>query len=129
MKKKTFVLHVLIAMALCAMGLATPAAADDGPVPTPMPRPGFAPSLPGAFAPLDAVIEAARSIATAPKASSDGRSAPAAPSAPASVVTTPAPARAAPEARSYTSPVSSYDGLIESDTSLAETQEASDDRR
>jgi murein DD-endopeptidase MepM/ murein hydrolase activator NlpD len=126
MKKKTFILHVLLAMALCAMGFATPAAADDGPVAPPTPQPGFAPPLPRTFAPLDAVIEAATSTVAAQKASSDSRSAPAAPSAPAAVV--PAPARAAPQARSYPRAFSSYDGLIEYANSLAATQEASDKR-
>jgi len=128
MKKKTLVLHVLIAMALCAMGFATPAAADGGPVAPPTPQPGFAPSLPRTVTPLDAVIEAATSIIAAQKASSDVLSAPTAPSGPASVITTPAPARAAPQARSYPRTFSSYDGLIDYANSLAATQEASDVR-
>src|SRR3989442_15789432 len=128
MKKKRFVLLVLIAMALCAMPFAVPAAADDGHVATPTPQPGFAPSLPRTFTPLDAVIEAATSILAAQKASGDGLSAPTAPSAPASVVPTPAPVRAAPEARSYPRTFSSYDGLIEYANSLASAQEASDTR-
>ena len=126
MKKKTFVLHVFIAVALCAMGFATPAAADDGQVAPPTPRPGFAPSLPRTFAPLDAVIEAVTSIVAMQKSSSDGLSAPIAPSAPASVA--PVPARAAPQSRSYPRTFSSYDGLIEYANSIAATQEASDNR-
>ena len=128
MKKKRFVLLVLIAMALSAMGFATPAAAEDGHVAPPTPQPGFAPSPPRTFTPLDAVIEAATSILAAQKASSDGLSAPRARSAPASVVPTLAPARAAPEARSYPRTFSSYDGLIEYANSLAAAQEASDTR-
>ena len=127
MKKKAFVLHVSIAVALCAMGFATPAAADEGPVATPTPRPGIAPSAPHTFAPLDALIASATSIVTTPNAVTDGPSATAVPAS-ASVVPTPAPARAVTRARSYPRTFSTYDALIDYANSIATTQKDSDDR-
>jgi murein DD-endopeptidase MepM/ murein hydrolase activator NlpD len=126
MKKKRFVLHVSVAVALCAMGFATPAAADDGPIPTPTPQPGIAPSIPRALAPVGAVIDSATSIATTPTAASDSPSATGA--AAASVVPTPAPARAVARARSYPRTFSTYDSLIEYANSIATAEEASDKR-
>src|SRR6266550_4438714 len=127
MKKKAFVLHVSIAVALCAMGFATPAAADEGPVATPTPRPGIAPSAPHTFAPLDALIASATSIVTTPNAVTDGPSATAVPAS-ASVVPTPAPARAVTRARSYPRTFTTYDALIDYANSIATTQKDSDDR-
>src|SRR3982074_2818598 len=43
MQKKSFVLHVCVALALCAMGLAAPAAADEVPTESPAPRGALAP--------------------------------------------------------------------------------------
>ena len=126
MKKKRFVLHVSAALALCAIGFATPAAADEGPLATPTPRPGIAPSVPRMFAPLDALIASATSLVTRPNAVSDVPSATAVP-APASGVTTPAPARAAARARSYPRTFSTYDALIDYANSIATTQKDSDD--
>ena len=124
MRKKLFALHVSIAVALCATVLATPAAADDGPIVPPNPRPAAVPALPRTFAPLDAVIGDA--IAVAEKA--NGQAAPAAGTVSAPVTTTPAPARAAPVARSYPRTFSTYDALIEYATAVAASQKASDDR-
>jgi murein DD-endopeptidase MepM/ murein hydrolase activator NlpD len=112
MTKKAFVLHVLVAMALCAMGFATPAAADEGPIATPAPRPGIAPSAPRTLAPLDAVIGSAT----------------AAPAPSAAIVPTPAPPRAVARARSYPRTFSTYDALIDYANSIATTQKDSDDR-
>jgi murein DD-endopeptidase MepM/ murein hydrolase activator NlpD len=124
MKKKRFVLHVSVAVALCATVFATPAAADDGPLP-PTPRPGLAPvSRP--FAPSDALIGAAAAIVTTEQAGGEGLSAPSAPSAAASVISTPAPARAVARARSYPRTFSTYDSLIEYANSIATAEDASD---
>lgn len=124
MKKRTFVLRVSIAVALCAMGFATPAAADDGPTTPVTARPGGAASLPRTFGPLDAFIEYATSIVTTQKASSDTPLAPTA----APAIPTAAPARAVPQARSYPRGFSTYDALVEYATAIATTQEASNDR-
>jgi murein DD-endopeptidase MepM/ murein hydrolase activator NlpD len=125
--KKTFVLHVSIAVALCAIAFATPAAAD-GPIATPTPRPGVAPSVPRTLAPLDPFVDSATAIVTTRKATSDGRAAPTAPSPSASLVPTPTPARAVARARSYPRTFSSYDALIEYANSLAATQGAAEER-
>src|SRR2546423_8897863 len=98
MQKKTFVLLVSVAMALCAMGFAAPAAALEGPTGGPTPRSAPVPSLPRTFAGLDALIDHAMSRlsgGTGPAAAS--------PSPPG------APPRAAALARSLPRPVSSYD--------------------
>jgi murein DD-endopeptidase MepM/ murein hydrolase activator NlpD len=118
--KRSFVVRVFVAVALCAMGFATPAAADDGPT---APRPG-APSVPRAFGPLDVLIEYAASIVTTQKATGEGLSAPAA----APAVATAAPARAVPQARSYPRAFSTYDALIEHAVGIATAQKALDDR-
>ena len=128
MKKKTFVLHVFIAAALCAIGVATPAAADEAPTAPPTPRPGIAPFLPNTFAPLDAFIKYATAIVTTQKAANDGLVAPTAATAPAPAAPTGVPARAAPQARSYPRTFSTYDELVEYATGVAATQEASNDR-
>jgi len=127
MNKKRFVLHVSAAVALCAMGFATPAAADDGPIATPTPRPGVAPVV-RAFGPSDALIGAAAAIVTTGRAGSEGPSGPTAPSAAAPVVPTPAPARAVARARSYPRTFSTYDTLIEYASSIATAEAASDKR-
>ncbi|HEY8825213.1 MAG TPA: M23 family metallopeptidase [Candidatus Limnocylindria bacterium] len=127
MKKKTFVLHASIAVALCATTFATPAAADEGPTAPPTTRPGIAPFLPPAFAPLDAFIEYAKAIVTTQKAANDPVAPTAAsPSAPAIPIT--APARAAPQARSYPRTFATYDALVDYATSIATTQQAASDR-
>ena len=140
MKKKAVVLHVSIAVALCAMGwFAAPAAADEGPT-----GPSTSPigsSLPRTITPLDAFIEFATSIITPRKAASDVPVAPmAAPtSAPvvataeplnsaAPVIPTEAPARAAPQARSYPRTFYTYDALVDYATSIATTEATSNDR-
>jgi murein DD-endopeptidase MepM/ murein hydrolase activator NlpD len=134
MKKKALVLHASIAMALCAMGFAAPAAADEGPATPPISRPDNAPNL----TPLDAFIEFAMSIITPTKPSSGAPSAPAAAQTPAPVIPTAAPsalvapierpARAAPEARSYPRTFYTYDALVDYATSIATTQATSNDR-
>jgi len=128
MKNKTFVLHVFIAVALCAMGFATPSAADEGPTAPPTARPGVAPFLLPTFAPLDAFIEYARGIVTTQKAANDGHVAPTAASTATPSAPTAVPARAAPQARSYPRTFSTYDALVEYATGIATTQEASNGR-
>ncbi len=127
MKKKALVLHVSLAVALCAMVFATPAAADGGPTAPPTTRPVLAPSLPRTFGALDAFIEYARSIVTTQKAGGDLVT-PTAASTSAPAVTTVEPARAAPQARSYPRTFSTYDALTDYATSIAMTQQASNDR-
>jgi murein DD-endopeptidase MepM/ murein hydrolase activator NlpD len=126
--KKRFVPHVLVAMALCAMGFGTAAAADEGPTAPPIARPGVAPLLPPTFAPLDAFIEYARGIVMTQKAASEGLVTPTAASAAAPSPTTAVPARAAPLARSYPRTFSTYDALVDYATSVATAQEAANDR-
>ena len=126
-KKRTFILYVLAAVALCAIGLTTPATADEGPNPAPSARPVVAPALPKTSAPLDAFIEAATAIVTTQKSTSEGPAAPAA-ATPAPAAPVSAPARAVPIARSYPRGFSTYDGLVEYATSVAATQKAADDR-
>jgi murein DD-endopeptidase MepM/ murein hydrolase activator NlpD len=128
MKKRTFVLRVFVTVAFCAMGFATPAAADDGPTAPATARPSGAASLPGTFGPLDAFIEYATSIVTTQKAAGDGLFLPTAASTPGLIVATSAPARAAPQARSYPRAFSTYDALVEYATSVATAQQASNDR-
>src|SRR5688572_13263106 len=112
MKKKILlVLHMSIAVALCANGLAAPAAADDGPIATPVVR--VAPptgSSSRALSIYDVFVEFATSIGTGQKASGDRVAAPAvAPAAAAVVPATPAPQRAVPAARAYPRTFSTYD--------------------
>ena len=125
MKKKTFVLHVSIAVALCATGFAVPAAADEGPTAPPTSRPGIAP-FSQASVPLGAFIEAAAAIVTTKKVATDGASASAAASTSAPAAVT-APARAAPQARSYPRTFSTYDELVNYADSVAATQQAAND--
>ena len=113
MKKKTFALHVVAAVALCAIGFAAPASADGGPTPPPTPRPGVAPALPRTFAPLDAVVQYAASVAT---------------STATPPVAAALPARAAPAARSYPRTFTTYDALVEYATGVATTEHALNDR-
>ena len=124
MRKKAFALRVSIAVALCAMGLSAPAAADDGPT-SPRGIP-LAPSGPRTYPQLDAFVEYADSTLTTQKASSDGSAA--ATAAPPPVVTTATPSRAAPFARSYPRTFSTYDELVEYATSIAMTRQAANDR-
>jgi murein DD-endopeptidase MepM/ murein hydrolase activator NlpD len=128
MKKKTFVLHVSIAVALCAMSFATPVAADEGPTAPPVVRPGGAPSLPQTSSALDAFIEFAKSIVATQKTAADGSVAPSAATASAPAVVVPAPARAAPQARAYPRTFSTYDTLVDYANSVAATQQAANDR-
>lgn len=137
MKKKAVVLHVSIAVALCAMGFAAPAAADEGPTGPSTSLPGIGSSPPRTITPFDAFIEFARSIITTPKAASDVPVASTTTSTPAPVVPTAAPsalitpmetpARAAPVARSYPRTFSTYDALVDYATSMATTQATSND--
>lgn len=137
MKKKAFVLHVSLAVALCAMGFAAPAAADEVPTAPPT-SPGVGSSLPRNLTPFDAFIEFATSIIGPRKAASVAPSAPtdaptAAPVTPtaapsAVVVPTETPARAVPQARSYPRTFSTYDTLVDYATSIATTQTTSNDR-
>jgi len=122
MRKKAFALRVSIAVALCVMGFSAPAAADDGPT-SPRGIP-LAPSGPRTYPYLDGFIEYADTTTTQ-KASSDGSAAPTA--APAPVVPTATPSRAAPSVRSYPRTFSTYDELVEYATSIAMTQQAAND--
>jgi murein DD-endopeptidase MepM/ murein hydrolase activator NlpD len=117
MQKKTFVLHVSVAMALCAMGFAAPAAADEGPTGGPAARSAPVPSLPRTFAGLDALIDHATS-------GLGGGPAPAAAS-PSPAVT---PPRAAAVARSYPRTFSTYDALTDYAISVAAAQQTLNDR-
>jgi murein DD-endopeptidase MepM/ murein hydrolase activator NlpD len=131
MQKKKLVLHVFIAVALCATGFAAPAAADEGPTAPPTARPGVGPFVLPSFAPLDAFIEYARGIVMTQKAASEGLVTPAAVStaAPSPTTATAAlPPRAAPQARSYPRTFSTYDELTEYATSIATAQEAANDQ-
>jgi murein DD-endopeptidase MepM/ murein hydrolase activator NlpD len=123
MRKRAFVLRVSIGVALCVMSFSAPAAADDGPT-SPRGIP-LAPSSRGTYPQLDAFVEYADSSLTTQKASSDGSASPTA--APAPVVPTATPSRAAPFARSYPRTFSTYDELVEYATSIAKTQQASND--
>ncbi|MEK6224903.1 MAG: M23 family metallopeptidase [Chloroflexota bacterium] len=130
MKNKTFVLHVFIAVTLCATGFAAPAAADEGPTAPPTARPGVGPFVLPTFAPLDAFIAYARALVTTQKAN-EGLVTPAdvATAAPSPTTATSAlPARAAPQARSYPRTFSTYDALTEYATSIAAAQEAANDQ-
>jgi murein DD-endopeptidase MepM/ murein hydrolase activator NlpD len=139
MNKKTLVLHVSIAVALCATSFAAPAAADEGPTGPSTSLPGVPSSPPRTLTPLDAFIEFAASIITPRKAASDVAAAPtaappsapvvptASPSSSAPVVPTEAP-RAAPAARSYPRTFYTYDALVDYATSIATTQATSNDR-
>jgi murein DD-endopeptidase MepM/ murein hydrolase activator NlpD len=113
MRKQKFVVRIALAVALCAIGLATPASADGGPTPPPTPRPGAAPSLPRAFAPLDALVQQAVSVAT---------------STTSPTLATGAPARAVPAARSYPRTFATYDTLVDYATGVATTEHALNDR-
>jgi murein DD-endopeptidase MepM/ murein hydrolase activator NlpD len=131
MQKKKFVLHVFIAVALCATGFATPAAADEGPTAPPTARPGVGPFVLPAFAPLDAFIAYARGLVTTQKAANAGLVTPAdvSTAAPSPTTATAAlPPRAAPQARSYPRTFSTYDELTEYATSIATAQEAANDQ-
>jgi murein DD-endopeptidase MepM/ murein hydrolase activator NlpD len=108
--KKTFVLHVSIAAALCVAGFAMPAAADGGRISPPAARPGLAPFLPQTTAPLE---PREADLTTAPTAT---------------LPATPAPARAAPQARSYPRSFTTYEELVDYATSVASAQQAASDR-
>ena len=124
MKKAFARIRLCLAVALCAIGLTTPAAADDVPTATPAARAG---PLLGASSQLlsmyDVIQDKATSIATARKASNDG------PAGGTVVAEVPAPApRAAPQARSYPRSFNTYDALIEYASDIATRQAASNDR-
>jgi murein DD-endopeptidase MepM/ murein hydrolase activator NlpD len=118
MQKKAFVLHVSVALALCAMGLAAPAAAGEVPTGSPIPRGAPVPSLPHTFAGLDAIINLATSRQSG--------------GAPGAVAASPsptvAPPRAAALARSYPRNFSTYDGLADYAISVAAAQQTLNDR-
>lgn len=125
--KKTFALiRLCLAVALCAIGLSTPAAADDVPTATPAPRAG---SLLGSsirvFSPYDSLDDKTASITTTGKAWNDGPL----DGAVGSAATTVTPAsRAAPFARSYPRTFYTYDALVEHASEIATTQDALNDR-
>lgn len=125
MKKAFALIRLCLAVALCAIGLSTPAAADDLTTATPAPR---ASGLPGgylrAFSTYGALNYKAAPIATRQKAPSDGIAAEAVRSA---ATPTPAP-RAAPQARSYPRGFYTYEALIEHASEVAATQAALNDR-
>jgi murein DD-endopeptidase MepM/ murein hydrolase activator NlpD len=117
MQKKAFVLHVSVALALCATGLAAPAAAGEVPTGSPAPRGAPVPSLRRTFAGLDAIIDLAASR------QSGGPGAVAASPSPAV-----APPRAAALARSYPRTFSTYDALADYAISVAAAQQTLNDR-
>jgi murein DD-endopeptidase MepM/ murein hydrolase activator NlpD len=126
MKKKLLHLfHVSIAVALCANGLAAPAAADELPTATGTPR---VRPLPGAFLRVfttsDAVDDRAAAITTTAKASNDSP----ADGAVWSAAPTETASRVAPVARSYPRTFHTYDALLEHANELAAAQNASNDR-
>lgn len=124
MKKKILlVLHVAIAVALCANGLVAPAAAEDGPSINPGSRVGPAAPSVRTVSIYDAFVEFASAIAAGPKASADRQAAPTAEPAPAAPPATEAlPRRATPAARSYPQAFPTYDALIEHASSVAAAQ-------
>lgn len=124
MEKSLSLIRLCMAVALCALGMVTPAAADDVPTATPPPR--AAPPAPSSrtLSTYDAFVEFARSISTTASTSVDR------------LVTAGDPAaadegaiarRAAPAARSYPRAFGTYDALVEYASSLAATQQASND--
>jgi murein DD-endopeptidase MepM/ murein hydrolase activator NlpD len=129
-KKIVHVLYLSLAVALCANGLAAPAAADDGPNVTPpsdLARPA-GPSV-RTLSIYDVFVEFAASIATGHKGPEGRPAAPTvAPGPAAELATTPSPQRAAPIARSYPRTFSTYGALVEYASSVAATQQASNDR-
>jgi murein DD-endopeptidase MepM/ murein hydrolase activator NlpD len=125
MKGTSSLIRLGLAVALCAIGLTTPAAADDVPTATPTTRPAPLPGSSRTFSPYDALKERAGSIATTQKASNDRLAAPLI----ASEVATATPARrAAPLARSYPRSFYTYDALIEYASEIAITQNATNER-
>jgi len=108
-----FIRACCLAVLLCAISVATPAAADDGPIATLIPRAG----------PVDVSLRG-----LVQKASGDRilpSSAPAA--ADAGPTASPAP-RAVPAARSYPRGFNTYEALIDYAKSVAAAQRDSDDR-
>lgn len=130
MKKKILlVLHMSIAVALCANGLAAPAAADDGPTATPA-APVASPAGPSAriFSIYDVFVEFAIKVA-GPKAADDRPAAPTVAPAPTTAVPTAvAPQRAAPAPRSYPRTFSTYDELVEHASAVARAQQTKNDQ-
>lgn len=124
MKKKAFVMQVPLAVALCAAGHPGPAAADDVPPATSLPRAApIAQSYPRGITKYGGLNEHAGSIATIQKA----------PNVVAQTVALAVPAatpakRAAPASRSYPRSFYTYDALIEYASSIAATQQESNDR-
>jgi murein DD-endopeptidase MepM/ murein hydrolase activator NlpD len=128
-KKLLLVLHVSIAVALCANGLAAPAAADDGPIATPASHVA-APAGPSLrnFSIYDVFVEFATRITTGPKTSDQSPAAPVLAPAPAPALpATVAPQRAAPAARSHPRTFSTYDELVEHANAVATTQQIKND--
>lgn len=123
MQKKAFVLHVSLAVALCAISLSAPAAADDLPTATPAPRAPLSGASSQLLSMYDVIQDKAASIATSHKASSDGLAG----GTVGAEVPTAAP-RAAPQGRSYPRSFNTYDALIEYATDIATRQAASNDR-
>jgi murein DD-endopeptidase MepM/ murein hydrolase activator NlpD len=126
MKKKILlVLHVSIAVALCANGLAAPAAADDGPTATPASLVAPPASPLRTFSIYDVFVEFATKVTTGQKASDAPAVAPApAPALPAAML----PERAVPAARSHPRTFSTYDELVEHASAVATTQQTKNDQ-
>jgi murein DD-endopeptidase MepM/ murein hydrolase activator NlpD len=121
MKKASGLIRLCLAVALCAMGLSAPAAADDTPTATPKPP------IPVLRAPsqlvsmYDVIQEKAAKVATTQSGTNDGA---VGGTVVTPVVATPAP-RAAPLARSYPRTFDTYDALVEYASGVATKQEAS----
>jgi murein DD-endopeptidase MepM/ murein hydrolase activator NlpD len=127
MKKKILhILHLSIAVALCANGLSALAAADELPIATPArparPLPdaflrGFSTTSAAVDASAAAITGAAKALNSGPADGGVGAAAP-----------TETATRAAPVARSYPRTFSTYDALLEDANELAASQNALNDR-
>jgi murein DD-endopeptidase MepM/ murein hydrolase activator NlpD len=123
MKKRSALICLCFAVALCAVGLSTAASADDGPTATPMPPAGPVSGSPSQLRSMyDVIRETAVGVAPSDNRTPEGQTAGTVKAeAPAA---TPAP-RAAPQARSYPRTFSTYDALVEYASDVATRQEAS----
>jgi murein DD-endopeptidase MepM/ murein hydrolase activator NlpD len=126
--KKTFALiRLCLAVALCAIGLSAPAAADDKPTATP--KPAGSPIAGSVASQLlsmyDVIQEKAAKVASTQSGTNDG------PIGGTAVVQAPAAPtvqRAAPQARSYPRTFDSYDALVEYASDVAARQEVANQR-
>lgn len=117
MKKAFGLIRLSFAMALCAIGLTTPAWADDTPGGISASQAGPPAGASSQLLSLYDVIQGtATRVATSPKASNEGP-----------VGATPAP-RAAPQPRSYPRTFNTYEALIGYASDVAIRQEASNQR-